>query len=45
MKDERITIRITEAEKERIKVIAAKRDIPVAQLIREAIKEYMEGGK
>lgn len=35
MKDTKITIRISEAEKEKITKIAAERDIPVSQLIRE----------
>ena len=42
MKDTSITIRLTEQEKERIKAVAAKKDIPVSQIIRELIKEYIE---
>lgn len=45
MKNSTIAIRIDEAEKARITAIAAKRDIPVSQLIREAIRQYLlEGG-
>ena len=42
MKDEKITIRISEEEKEQLKMIAAKRDIPMSQLIREAIRKLIE---
>ena len=38
MKEEKITIRINEDEKAQLKMIAAKRDIPMSQMIREAIK-------
>lgn len=41
MKLESITIRINETEKEHLKQIAAEKDIPMSQLIREAIKEYL----
>lgn len=41
MKDSQITIRISEAEKEAIKAYAVKKDIPVSQIIREAIREYI----
>ena len=41
MKDSQITIRISEAEKEAIKAYADKKDIPVSQIIREAIREYI----
>lgn len=42
MKDEKITIRISEEEKEQLKIIAAKRDIPMSQLIREAVRKLIE---
>ena len=42
MKDEKITIRISEEEKEQLKMIAAKRDIPMSQLIREAVRKLVE---
>lgn len=42
MKDTQITIRISEADKEAIKALAAKKDIPASQLIREAIKKYIQ---
>ena len=42
MKDEKITIRISEEEKEQQKMIAAKRDIPMSQLIREAVRKLIE---
>lgn len=41
-KDTTITIRIAEQEKEALKAAAAKRDVPVSQLIREAIKDYLK---
>ena len=42
MKDEKITIRISEEEKEQLKMIATKRDIPMSQLIREAVRKLIE---
>lgn len=42
MKNSSITIRISEQEKEKITAIAASKDVPVAQIIREAIREYIE---
>lgn len=42
MKNETITIRISEAEKEKLKAIAANKDIPMSQLIREAVKKLIQ---
>lgn len=42
MKTESITIRISEVEKEKLKVVADKLDIPMSQLIRQAIKNIIE---
>lgn len=42
MKTENITIRINEAEKEVLKAIAARLDVPMSQIIREAIKKYVK---
>lgn len=42
MKTDKITIRISEAEKEQLKAIAAKRDVPMSQLIRDMIKNYIQ---
>lgn len=42
MKDTNITFKLSEAEKEAIRTLAARRDIPMSQLIREIIKQYME---
>lgn len=42
MKDTNITFKLSEAEKELIKQVAAKKDIPMSQLIREAVKEYIQ---
>lgn len=42
MKDEKITIRISEQEKTAIKAYAEKKDIPVSQIIREAIRNYIQ---
>lgn len=44
MKTESITIRITETEKEALKQVAARMDIPMSQLIRQAIKEIIQKG-
>ena len=41
MKEEKITIRISETEKEKIKAIALKKDVPMSQLIREAVKNII----
>lgn len=41
MKTASITIRISEDEKERFNKIAAKKDVPLSQLIREAMREYL----
>lgn len=42
MKLESITIRIGENEKEQLKEIAAKQDVPMSQLIRQAIKNIIQ---
>ncbi len=42
MKNTTITIRISEQEKEALVAIAAKKDVPVSQLVREAIREYLK---
>lgn len=42
MKDSNITIRISAAEKDRLKSLAAEKDIPISQIIREAIREYLQ---
>lgn len=42
MKDTNITFKLSESEKAAIKAEAEKRDIPMSQLIREAIKEYIK---
>lgn len=41
MKADKITIRISEYEKEQLKSIAANKDVPMSQLIREMIKNYI----
>lgn len=45
MKDTTITIRISEAEKNKLQVIALDRDVPMSQLIREAIKNLIQEEK
>lgn len=45
MKLASITIRISEAEKEAIKAFAEKRDVPISQVIREAIREYIQANE
>lgn len=42
MKTSNITFKLTDAEKEAIKVLAAKKDVPMSQIIREAIKKYIQ---
>ena len=42
MKNESITIRISEIEKEQLKQIAEKRDIPMSQMIRQIIKDIIQ---
>jgi predicted DNA binding CopG/RHH family protein len=42
MKDTNITFKLSTAEKEAIKALAAKKDIPASQLIREAVKKYIQ---
>nr|DAT70921.1 MAG TPA: antitoxin [Caudoviricetes sp.] len=41
MKDYRATVRFDEELKEAIEGMAKEKDIPVSQLIREAVKWYM----
>lgn len=41
MKNTSITLRLSEQEKEQLKAIADKKDIPLSQLIREACREYI----
>jgi predicted DNA-binding protein len=41
MKDVKTSIRMNEAMLDKLKEIAQKKDIPVSQLIREAIKLYI----
>lgn len=45
MKDARLTLRISEQEKKEIEVIAAKRDVSVAQLVREVLRDYVAVNK
>lgn len=42
MKDVIITFKVSESEKALIKAKAAEKDIPVSQLIREAIRQYIQ---
>ena len=42
MKLESITIRIDETEKKQLKKVAENKDIPMSQLIREAIKKIIQ---
>ena len=41
MKTETITIRISETEKESLRIMAGTLDIPMSQLIRQAIKDLI----
>ena len=42
MKLETITIRISETEKARLRATAEKLDVPMSQLIRQAIKKIID---
>lgn len=42
MKTEKITIRISDIEKEKLKIVAEKLDVPMSQLIRQAIKNIIK---
>ena len=42
MKTEVLNIRISENEKAQLKAIAASKDIPMSQIIREIIKNYIQ---
>jgi predicted transcriptional regulator len=42
MKNTTITLRISEQEKSKLTEFAEKKDISVSQLIREAVKQYLE---
>lgn len=45
MKTSTITFRLSDEEKERLTTIASKKDIPVSQIIREAIRAYLQEEK
>lgn len=42
MKDIVITFKVDEEMKEQMKIYAKNKDIPVSQMIREAIRKYMQ---
>lgn len=42
MKDVSITFRLKESEKEILAQVAAAKDVPVSQLIREAVRNYLK---
>lgn len=42
MKTATIGLRISEQEKAQLEIVAAKKDIPLSQLIREAIREFLK---
>ena len=42
MKNVSLTIRMAESEKDRLSELAQTKDVPVAQLVREAIKQYLK---
>ena len=45
IKEAKITIRVHEEDKELLKAIAEKKDIPMSQIIRKLIEEYIEKNK
>ena len=42
MKSATITIRLSEQDKTQLEAIAERKDIPISQMVREAIKEYIK---
>lgn len=42
MKTATLGIRMSEAEKKKLEAIAERKDIPVSQIVREAIREYIK---
>lgn len=42
MKTATIGLRISEHEKKQLETIAAKKDIPLSQIIRELVKNYLK---
>ena len=45
MKTSNITFKLTDTEKEAIRALAARKDVPMSQIIREAIKKYIQEAK
>ena len=45
MKDVSITFRLRESEKEQLVAMAAAKDVPVSQLVREAVKILLKENK
>ena len=45
MKTSNITFKLTDTEKEAIRALAHKKDVPMSQIIREAIKKYIQEAK
>ena len=42
MKTASITFKLNESEKEKLLAISAKRDVPLSQILREIVKEYIQ---
>ncbi len=42
-KTERMIIRVSKAEKASLEKLAAQRDVPAAQIVREAVKQVVAG--
>lgn len=42
MRDTNITFKLSTTEKEAIRKLAAKKDVPISQLVREAVKQYLK---
>lgn len=40
-----ITFRLSDEEKDKIEAFAQEKDIPMSQIVREAIREYMKKDK
>lgn len=42
MKDTRITIRLEEIDRARLELLAIKKDVPLAEVVRTALKNYIK---
>lgn len=45
MKTEMIALRVTEVDKEALKKLCEKKDIPMSQLMREILRDYLKANQ